>query len=485
MDKKICRIICFVLIIAIIFSFAGCGDTEDVWSEYIQTVEIPQEDTASVDSEKEDVASDTTSIISDISENENVASDKTSQEKIKTKQTGNIRITESGKTLYKIVVSMSNDGYDQGRLIQKVIKLTTGVSVPLVLDNEPSVGPEIIVGDTARKQSIACINELGKNEYAVKTDNDRNVIIAAKREYLIQLAAEKFLSDYFGYKEDASAVGKEKSIPLNLYIKQNLLNSYKLVWSDEFNGDSLDMNKWCFRTHMSEQKHLKLYSDKRAVNVKDGCLNLISGRIDDENYFANVPVSTAETFIFKYGYLEIKAKVPFGKPAFPAFWMQSSVVDAKYPDIMAEIDIMEMSATEKSVAPALHKWYKNEGTHFAGGYYKGSPPRYTFNSKTEAEKWHTYSLLWTPDDLNFMIDGEIYATFDITDAGDFGGYDDGMGCFRDFEYIILNNYLFTADSSIADREKNATKSDKFPITFSIDYIRLYQLPGNGSIKKLQ
>ena len=473
MYKKINKLVCVILAIAMIFTIAGCGGTEDVWSEYIETVEIPQDDVVSVESESEDVISD---VVVPGKPDKTTSSSNQSQT-----QTGDIKITQNGKSRYKIVVSLSNDGYDQGRLIQKVIKLTTGATVPLILDNEPATGPEIIVGDTDRVQSVETLKQLGNTQYSIKADKDRNIIICGKSEYVISLAAKKFLGDYFGYDENATEVGKEKVVPLTLDLKQNLLDSYKLVWQDEFEGNSLDSSIWCLKPYMSEQPHMKLLTDERAITVENGYLNIKNGRIDDENYFTGMPVSTADHFVFKYGLLEIRAKVPFGRPSHAAFWMQSSKIDALFPEIMSEIDIFETFGSDNALASALHKWYLLDGAHFSGGELNGKSPTYRFKDKETALDWHTYGLLWTPDTLSFMVDGEIYGYYPINDAADFGEYNDGMGPFHDYHHIILNNYLYTegASSIFSDVNKNATTADKFPIEFNIDYIRLYQIPGQG------
>lgn len=474
MYKKINKLVCVILTIAMIFSIAGCGGTEDVWSEYIETVEIPQDDVVSVESESEDVSSDVVVTPS--------KPDKTTSSKVQIQQqTGDIKITENGKSRYKIVVSLSNDGYDQGRLIQKVIKLTTGATIPLILDNEPVTGPEIIVGDTDRVQSVETLKQLGNTQYSIKADKDRNIIICGKSEYVISLAAKKFLGDYFGYDENATKVGKEKVVPLTLDLKQNLLDSYKLVWQDEFEGNSVDTSKWSFKQYMSNQPHLTLLSDERAVNVKNGSLNLIAGRVDNENYFANMSITTADNFVFKYGLLEIRAKVPFGRPTFPSFWTQSSKKEALFPEIMGEIDIFECWGSDTGIGSALHKWYLNGGAHFSGGETNGKSPTYHFKDKATAEQWHTYGLLWTPENLSFMVDGEIYGYYPINDAADFGEYKDGMGSFHDYHHVIFNNYIFTEGASAGANNPNfnATSADKFPIEFNIDYIRLYQVPGQG------
>lgn len=466
MKKRFYKAICLVLGVTLLLSAAGCGDTKDVWSEWIETVEV-----------KSDNSSTDEPAVSSDSASPDSGSSAAAAKRV-------INITSNGRSEYKIVVSLSNDGYDDGRLMQKVIKATSGASVPLILDTEVSDGPEIIIGDTTRAESQSLMKTLGNNEYAIKSDTKGNIVIVGAHAYALKLAVESFLTTYLGYDKNATKMGTgtEKSVPVNLNIKKNMIDNYKLVWSDEFSGTAIDRNKWSFVAHMREQTHLKLRDDESAVKVENGTVKLTAGRIDSENYWTNTSLTTSETMVFKYGYLEMRAKVPFGRPAFPSFWMKSSTYDAEEPLVTAEVDMFEhfCDKGDDYLQTGIHKWYTDgTGTHFV------SPQigKFNFGSKSLAEQWHTYSLLWTEDSMSFMVDGKIYHTIDITSNGDFGDRGDGMGAFHDYFYLIFNNYLHTSDGSEEGNmdAQNAKPTDKFPIDYVIDYVRLYQIPGQGGI----
>ena len=74
----------------------------------------------------------------------------------------------------------------------------------------------------------------------------------------------------------------------------------------------------------------------------------------------------------------------------------------------------------------------------------------------------------------FSVDGEDYCTMDITaETGDFGKYK-GMDGFHTPGYIILNNFLFTPEASWIPDGKVVDDNVKYPVTYTIDYMRLYQ-----------
>lgn len=479
MNKTLIKFVSLLVSLALFATLAGCGETADVWSEWIDLVEASDENDASADD-------------SDFVMTPDTGSSKTDSNSKKNNVGATFTITKNGKSNYKIVRSLSNEGEDQAQLIKKVVKATTKATLRMLLDTEENDGPEIIIGDTTRDESIAAAKELGKNEYIIKADKEGNVIIVATSVTALNMATNRFLNEFFGYDETATKFGTEKPIPSNLNIHESVFSQYKLTWNDEFEGNALDNNKWGFRALMSEQPNMRLYSDERAVQVSNGSLKLIAGRINDTTYYSNTALTTYNTMVFKYGLLEMRAKVPFGRPAFPSFWMQSSQYGASETsmNVMAEIDMFEHFATDKPyIQTGVHKWYRDgTGEHYvksASAAGNSGNYQYFFNSFEEANDWHTYALWWTPEFLSFMVDGDVYYTINITDEiGDFGKRGDGMDCFRDYCHIIYNNYLYTEGASIVSKDdvgKCATPEDKFPIEYTIDYLRLYQLPGEGGI----
>lgn len=245
-----------------------------------------------------------------------------------------------------------------------------------------------------------------------------------------------------------------------------------LVWNDEFNSDSLDRTKWNFRAKMN-QGDIKNSTDERNVKVENGNLVMRTWKEDDGTYSTNTSVTTDGVMSFRYGYLEMYANVPFVKGCWPSFWMQSKDVHRSV-DYLAEIDMFEIYDTKNTVSSDIHKWYSGDEHYHAGGR-KWS---YTFKRSLNLNnEYHLYGLGWTPDELYFTVDGKIYHRYDLSQ--DFGDRGDGMQGFHDPVYIIFNNFIFTENSSWKNPPVNS-KTD-WPITYKIDWIRLYQKDGEGEI----
>ena len=253
-------------------------------------------------------------------------------------------------------------------------------------------------------------------------------------------------------------------------VKKKLVNTsaytgYALVWEDNFNGTALNKKKWDLIPHMAEQPDLELRYDDTAVKVNDGNVMLTSGRVEevDDKYYTNASLTTSKTMAFKYGYVEMRAKVPFGKPAFPSFWMKSAEICNSTE--FGEIDIFECFANDTEIESAIHKWGESHISSDAG--------KYSFPSKIAAENWHTYGLLWVPGQLKFLVDGAVFGTIDTTGKEYY---------VDDYYYLIINNYLYTK-SGISKHGCNASASDAYPINYEIDYVRLYQKAGEGVMVK--
>jgi beta-glucanase (GH16 family) len=258
---------------------------------------------------------------------------------------------------------------------------------------------------------------------------------------------------------------------------------YRLVWGDEFEETAIDRTKWCFHSHMHGQSDLILLQDERAVKIENGSMHLLSDRISEDTFSTNYSLSTADTMVFRYGYLEMRAKLPMHRPAFPSFWMQSSKHGAKAPEVMGEIDILEyFSQEDPHIQTGIHKWYRdNIKDHFLCPHVG----RAHFESREVGEQFHCYGLLWDPAALRFMVDGQVYLTIDITEKADFGTREgSNMDCFHDFYYLIFNNYLMTPKFSGSTPEIEVRPDDTFPIDYEIDYVRLYQKEGEGEVANL-
>ena len=132
--------------------------------------------------------------------------------------------------------------------------------------------------------------------------------------------------------------------------------SEKLVWSDEFNGDSLDYSKWGVEENAygGGNNEQQIYRwDKKNLRVKEGNL-IIQAHNDQPNVvgtsrpYSSARIRTKHRGDWKYCRIDVRAKLPAGKGIWPAIWMLPT--DEKYGGWASsgEIDIMELVGNEPS-----------------------------------------------------------------------------------------------------------------------------------------
>ena len=203
-------------------------------------------------------------------------------------------------------------------------------------------------------------------------------------------------------------------------------------------------------------------------------------------FTTNSTLTTMNRMSFRYGYLEINAIVPFSRGAFPAFWLQSAWQHRSV-DYMTEVDVFEVYKAGY-VESTLHKWYLKDpvtGPHTRHDW--NTPLSYTFPEdhwESLSHEYHRWGFLWIPEKIAITLDGNIIATYDITDAGDFqeglrtGDDLTGMGGFQDPMIINFTNWV---GSGFRDKSWVVGEDTELPLTFRVDWIRLYQTPGMGDL----
>ena len=172
---------------------------------------------------------------------------------------------------------------------------------------------------------------------------------------------------------------------------------YELTFMDSFNGHYLDTEKWAYCPAWERDDCIWT---EEAAYLEDGALILaVTG---DEVPYAAGAIRTRELFEQAYGYWEVRAKLPQAEGINAAFWLMCD--GAGHAEISggadgAEIDIIE--------APH-HDWQQVQHAIHADGYeekHKSVDHAMDIAGIYEDE-WHTFSLVWTPENYTFYIDGE-------------------------------------------------------------------------------
>jgi beta-glucanase (GH16 family) len=183
--------------------------------------------------------------------------------------------------------------------------------------------------------------------------------------------------------------------------------SWRLTFDSDFSGSKLDTQVWgtcypaaqptgCTNYGNPADKELEWYQSSQD-HVSGGALQLTAqheptpGFAQDgaaqEYACRSGMVTTYPSLRFEYGFLQVTAKIPFGKGLWPAFWLAAA--NGKWPP---EVDIFEHWHSETVGKVYLHP---------LSGPRQGGPvpmPRL-------ASGWHTFTLSWTKNQLTWYYDG--------------------------------------------------------------------------------
>lgn len=185
---------------------------------------------------------------------------------------------------------------------------------------------------------------------------------------------------------------------------------YKLVWSDEFDGTKVNEDEWNYRLGV----HRESYCTADNVSIEDGKLK-IDLRVENVGgkKFTGGGVITKRQW--HYGYYETRAKLDDGYGWHEAFWTTLSdgvwgTEDPQYQDTdRIEIDGFEHYAGHgpHEITYGIIEWHP----------LRGSISRDFYETESDLTKDFTvYGFEFTPDYINFYIEGNLVRTVDIRDV---------------------------------------------------------------------
>lgn len=354
-----------------------------------------------------------------------------------------------------------------------------------------------VISDTASEQeNEILIGKTNRNESG-KELNENELVAEIKGKKFVLLGGHNTTTDSAVKKLVRLEPSKDKAFTFSLETDfvSTALDGYEYVWGDEFEGTSLDRTKFSLQEHMTGSGTMVVSGDEDVVSVSDGRLKMIAKRYydpqrDGTQYKVPKSVSTVYNMNFSYGYAEIRARVPFQFGAWPSFWSksnQSPYLDANACDYTIEVDIFEIFGNLTEVEPNLHKWYRLQNYDYdtkhnvEAGNHTQFPEKdkniYQFQQSSKLSyEYHTYGMEWTPTKISMFVDGEKYHTFDLTKTFDLNS--DMSGFKNQPLFLIFNNHLMPEDG---DYVTTIIKNEELPTEYFIDYLRLYQKPGQGKL----
>ncbi len=246
------------------------------------------------------------------------------------------------------------------------------------------------------------------------------------------------------------------------------LNGYNLLWSDEFDGDTLNEENWNreLRDPGWTNNELQEYTDSDDnIFVRDGKLVLkaIKTEKDGKEYYTSGKVNSQNKRDFMYGKVVVSAKVPEGQGLWPAIWMmpQDEQFYGQWPKC-GEIDIMEVLGNQVDTA---------YGTlHYGEPHAEQQGTVVLTDGSTFASEFHEYSVEWEPGEFRYYIDGEHYLT--INDWFTAVNGEDEKPYPAPFNQPFFVQMNLAVGGNWPGNPDETTDFDN--AEFEIDYVRVYQ-----------
>lgn len=239
------------------------------------------------------------------------------------------------------------------------------------------------------------------------------------------------------------------------------------TWSDEFNGASLDLSAWRFDTHRNKDgwynNEKQYYANGRPENVRleNGRLVIEARResLDHSRYpdwggqqytSGKIVARTAK----RYGFYEVRAKLPCGRGMWPAIWLLPS--SGSWPE-QGEIDVMEMVGHEPGmIHGTLHTALFNHVKTTQLGAQRYEP--------TACTKFHRYQLRWQADSITIGIDDRAYLRVENNRPG-------GRDAWPfDTPFNLILNVAVGGDWGGV----RGIDDEAMPQTLEVDYVRIWE-----------
>jgi beta-glucanase (GH16 family) len=221
-------------------------------------------------------------------------------------------------------------------------------------------------------------------------------------------------------------------------------DAWELVVGEEFDSGALDSSLWnALSGDLVHSKTLNSASPSR-IEVRDGSLLVSAVPTPDDPVFPYTAgrVETRGLFAQTYGKIEFRARAPYA----PGLWF--AVWGRPWVNAVPEIDV-EFLAENVSQAWFVNHW--------------DLPPvpaddrrRFVTVDGMDITDFHTYSITWTEDLVEWQIDGKAYMR------------ETGRGVPHEPMFWVVNAW-------VGGWGGTPSKNTIFPSTFELDWFRVYRL----------
>jgi len=338
-----------------------------------------------------------------------------------------------------------NDGFPKNLV---VTKKETGNTVILTCTAANTSYFEFIFEDGA--DPIIIINKTGTASHTYVKPGG----------YPIEVRAYSDSGNYISKELTIYIITEIIDIPVQKTEPHSNYEGMELVWSDEFDGSTLNDAYWTHDTGTGSNgwgnNELQYYRPQNTT-VSGGILTIEARKESfSGSQYTSSRIVTQGKKTFKYGRIDIRAKLPTGQGLWPALWMLGSDFATLGWPRCGEIDIMEMVGDKPDrVFGTLH-WLDALSNHASEGNIDNP---YILSGATFADDWHIFSISWNEQHIIWYVDGKEHNRKSITSE---------LSAFKGEFFFIFNVAVG------GNLPGNPFTTTEFPQKMMVDYVEVYQ-----------
>ena len=296
----------------------------------------------------------------------------------------------------------------------------------------------------------------GEVQFVFSADNANTFKLSLGDGEVIETSSNSLTYTYTGsgiktYNVYISAYNGAKFISESITITVKINSG--LIWSDEFSSDGApNSSNWTYDLGAGGwgNNELQTYTNESSNVIVEGGFLKITAKADGNGGYTSTRLKSQGLQSFKYGRVEVRAKLPASQGTWPAIWMLGdSFTSVGWPHC-GEIDIMEQTGWDKGTTLGTLHWYNTAGSSNAS---------YGTNTTVEnaTSEFHIYALVWDENSLKIYVD--------------------------DVEFFVMNNnanlpfndnFFFILNIAMGGSLGGNIPNDFTQSTMEIDYVRVYE-----------
>lgn len=241
-------------------------------------------------------------------------------------------------------------------------------------------------------------------------------------------------------------------------------SGWNLVWQDEFSITGMpDTSGWNYDTHGNSygwgNNELQWYTtaEPKNASVSNGTLKITALKEPTSGKaYSSARLTTKNKGDWKYGKVEVRARLPKGRGTWPAIWMLPTKNNYGGWPGSGEIDIMEHVGYDPGI---IHSTVHTKDYN----HVKKTQVGRQVNVNSAMSEFHVYATEWDENEIRSYVDGELYFSFKNERTGsDTWPFDQPF-------HLILNLAIGGGWGGIKGVDETI-----FPATMEVDYVRIYQ-----------